>query len=55
LDTGRAEHRCLASRRSEATEIVVVPHAEHDLRLPDGSLAGDYKRILVDWLRRQAR
>jgi uncharacterized protein len=41
--------------RSEATEIVVVPHAEHDLRLPDGSLAGDYKRILVDWLRRQAR
>ncbi len=40
--------------RSDKTEIVVIPHAEHDLRLPDGSLAGDYPRILVDWLRRQA-
>ena len=40
--------------RSDQREIVVIPHAEHDLRLPDGSLAGEYPRILVDWLRRQA-
>jgi uncharacterized protein len=39
--------------RNDETEIVVIPHAEHDLRLPDGSLAADYSRILVDWLRRQ--
>jgi pimeloyl-ACP methyl ester carboxylesterase len=31
-------------------EIVVVPGAEHDLTLPDGSLAPEYERRLVDWL-----
>jgi uncharacterized protein len=42
-----------AARTSEI-EIVVIPQAEHDLRLRDGSLAGEYTRILIDWLRRQA-
>ena len=40
--------------QSDENEIVVIPDAEHDLRLPDGSLAGEYTRILVDWLLRQA-
>jgi len=31
-------------------EIVVAPDAEHDLALPDGSLAPEYERRLVDWL-----
>jgi uncharacterized protein len=30
--------------------VVVVPDAEHDLTLPDGSLAPLYERTLVDWL-----
>jgi uncharacterized protein len=39
-----------AARGSEV-EIVVVPGAEHDLRLPDGTLAPQYERTLLDWLR----
>jgi hypothetical protein len=35
-----------AARGSKA-EIVVVPEAEHDLTLPDGSLAPEYERTLV--------
>ena len=31
-------------------EIVVVPGAEHDLILPDGTLAPQYERTLVEWL-----
>jgi len=31
---------------------VVVPGAEHDLRLPDGSFTPEYERTLVDWLGR---
>jgi pimeloyl-ACP methyl ester carboxylesterase len=31
-------------------EVVVVPGAEHDLKLPDGSFAPEYERRLVDWL-----
>jgi pimeloyl-ACP methyl ester carboxylesterase len=35
-------------------EIVVIPGAEHDLTLTDGSLAPEYERTLVDWLERRA-
>ena len=42
-----------AARRDEA-EIVVIPGAEHDLTLPDGSLAPEYEPALVDWVTRQA-
>lgn len=38
-----------AARGSEV-EIVVVPGAEHDLTLPDGSFAPGYERRLVEWL-----
>jgi pimeloyl-ACP methyl ester carboxylesterase len=38
-----------AARGSEV-EIVVVPGAEHDLILPDGTLAPEYERTLVEWL-----
>jgi uncharacterized protein len=31
-------------------EIVVIPHAGHDLRLPDGTLSPGYERKLVEWL-----
>jgi uncharacterized protein len=30
--------------------VVIVPEAEHDLRLPDGTLAPLYERTLVEWL-----
>jgi pimeloyl-ACP methyl ester carboxylesterase len=40
--------------RADGAEIFVIPDAEHDLRLPDGRLPGEYTWILVDWLRRQA-
>jgi hypothetical protein len=33
-------------------EIVVIPGAEHDLTLPDGALAPEYERGLIDWLTR---
>jgi hypothetical protein len=36
--------------RGAEVEIVVVPGAEHDLTLPDGSFAPEYERHLVDWL-----
>jgi uncharacterized protein len=38
-----------AARGSEV-EIVVIPGAEHELTLPDGSLAPEYEHTLVDWL-----
>jgi pimeloyl-ACP methyl ester carboxylesterase len=38
--------------RGDEVEIVVVPGAEHDLTLPDGSFAPEYERTLVEWLRR---
>jgi pimeloyl-ACP methyl ester carboxylesterase len=31
-------------------EVVVIPDAEHDLTLPDGSLSPLYERTLVEWL-----
>lgn len=36
--------------RGSGVEIVVVPGAEHDLTLPDGSFAPEYGRRLVEWL-----
>jgi pimeloyl-ACP methyl ester carboxylesterase len=38
--------------RGSDVEIVVIPGAEHDLALPDGGLAPEYERTLVDWLER---
>jgi pimeloyl-ACP methyl ester carboxylesterase len=40
--------------RGDEVEIVVIPGAEHDLTLPDGSLAPEYTSRLVDWLTKQA-
>jgi alpha-beta hydrolase superfamily lysophospholipase len=40
--------------RGEDVEIVVIPDAEHELTLPDGTLAPEYERTLVDWLVRRA-
>jgi pimeloyl-ACP methyl ester carboxylesterase len=36
--------------RGSDVEIVVVPGAEHDLTLPEGTLAPEYERTLVEWL-----
>ena len=36
--------------RGDEVEIVVVPGAEHELTLPDGTLSPVYERTLVDWL-----
>jgi pimeloyl-ACP methyl ester carboxylesterase len=40
--------------RGDQVEIVVIPGAEHDLTLPDGSLAPEYTSRLVDWVVRRA-
>lgn len=32
------------------TKVVVIPGAEHDLTLPDGSIAPLYEQTLVEWL-----
>jgi pimeloyl-ACP methyl ester carboxylesterase len=34
----------------DAVDIVVIPGAEHELTLPDGTLAPEYERTLVEWL-----
>ncbi len=36
--------------RGGKVEIMVVPEAKHDLTLPDGTLAPQYTRKLVDWI-----
>jgi pimeloyl-ACP methyl ester carboxylesterase len=36
--------------RGDDVETVVIPDAEHDLTLPDGTLSPQYQRGLVDWL-----
>lgn len=36
--------------RGDAVEIVVIPEAEHEMTLPDGTIAPEYERKLVDWL-----
>jgi uncharacterized protein len=33
-----------------SAKVVVIPRAEHDLTLPDGSLAPLYEQTLVEWL-----
>ena len=38
--------------RGDEVEIVVIPEAEHELVLPDGTLAPEYERTLVPWLRK---
>jgi uncharacterized protein len=40
--------------RGDEVEIVVIPEAEHDLTLPDGTLSPEYTRKLVDWVVQQA-
>jgi alpha-beta hydrolase superfamily lysophospholipase len=40
--------------RGDEVEIVVIPGAEHDLTLPDGTLSPEYTTRLVDWLVQQA-
>jgi hypothetical protein len=40
------------AERSDQVEVVVVPGAEHDLTLPDGSVAREYEQKLVEWLSR---
>jgi uncharacterized protein len=37
--------------RGDEIEIVVIPEAEHDLTLPDGTLSPEYTSALLDWLR----
>jgi hypothetical protein len=46
-----AQREAWRAARGEEVEIVVIPEAEHELTLPDGSLAPEYERTLVDWLR----
>jgi pimeloyl-ACP methyl ester carboxylesterase len=36
--------------RGDDVEIVVVPDAGHDLTRPDGTVAPEYQRTLVEWL-----
>jgi pimeloyl-ACP methyl ester carboxylesterase len=40
--------------RGEEVEVVVIPDAEHDLALPDGSLSPTYEQRLVEWLSARA-
>jgi pimeloyl-ACP methyl ester carboxylesterase len=39
--------------RGDEVEIVVIPEAEHDLTLPNGTLSPDYEQTLVNWLAQQ--
>jgi len=36
--------------RGDAVDVVVVPGAEHDMTLPDGTFAPQYDQKLVEWL-----
>jgi pimeloyl-ACP methyl ester carboxylesterase len=38
---------------ADDVEIVVIPEASHELRLPDGRLAPEYERKLVEWVVRR--
>jgi len=38
--------------RGDEVDVVVVPGAEHDMTLPDGSFAPEYEQKLVEWLAR---
>jgi pimeloyl-ACP methyl ester carboxylesterase len=39
-------------RAKPDAEVVVIPAAEHDMTLPDGAIAPEYERRLVDWLQK---
>src|SRR5262249_19917851 len=39
--------------RGDEVEIVVIPDAEHELTLPNGSLSPDYEQTLINWLTHQ--
>jgi uncharacterized protein len=43
------------SARGDDVEIVVIPEAEHELTLPDGTISPEYEAKLVDWLVARAR
>jgi uncharacterized protein len=45
-----ASVRAWRDARGDGVELVVIPGAEHDLTLPDGSVAPEYDRRLVEWL-----
>ena len=45
-----ASVRAWREARGDGVELVVIPGAEHDLTLPDGSVAPEYDRRLVEWL-----
>jgi pimeloyl-ACP methyl ester carboxylesterase len=54
-DVSPVEPSIDAWRASDApTDIVVIPDAAHDLRLPDGRLAPEYEPALIAWLERTA-
>jgi uncharacterized protein len=36
--------------RGDEVEIVIIPGAEHDLTMPNGTFAIEYERALVEWL-----
>lgn len=36
--------------RGDEVEIVTIPDADHDLTLPDGTLAPEYEQTLIEWL-----
>jgi uncharacterized protein len=36
--------------RGDEVEIVTIPDADHDLTLPDGTVAPEYEQTLIDWL-----
>ena len=45
-----ASVRAWREARGDGVELVVIPGAEHDLTLPDGTFAPEYDRRLVGWL-----
>jgi pimeloyl-ACP methyl ester carboxylesterase len=38
-------------RAQPGADVVVIPHASHELTLSDGTLSPEYERALVQWLR----
>ena len=45
-----ASVRAWREARGDGVELVVIPGAEHELTLPDGTFAPEYDRRLVEWL-----
>jgi pimeloyl-ACP methyl ester carboxylesterase len=41
--------------RGDEVDVVVIPEASHEMTLPDGTIAPEYERRLVDWLVGRAR